>query len=49
MNAQAESYVLFELAGNLYALPSASVQHIEMFEHVTLVPNANPAIEGVVF
>lgn len=44
-----ETYVLFELAGSLYALPSQSVQHIEMFEHVTLVPNANPAIDGVVF
>ena len=41
--------MLFELAGSLYALPSQSVQHIEMFEHVTLVPNANPAIDGVVF
>jgi purine-binding chemotaxis protein CheW len=44
-----ETYVLFELAGSLYALPSQSVQHIEMCEHVTLVPNANPAIDGVVF
>ena len=44
-----QSYVLFELEGSIYAIPSASVQHIEMFEHVTLVPNANPAIDGVVF
>jgi len=44
-----ESYVLFELGGSLYAIPSANVQHIDMFEHVTLVPNANPAIDGVVF
>ena len=44
-----ETYVLFELAGSLYGLPSQSVQHIEMFDHVTLVPNANPAIDGVVF
>jgi len=49
MSANNESYVLFELAGNLYGLPSHSVLHIEMFEHVTLVPNANPAIDGVVF
>ena len=49
MAAHLESYVLFELAGSLYAVPSANVQHIEMFEHVTLVPNANPAIDGVVF
>ena len=49
MNANLESYVLFELAGSVYGLPSRSVQHIEMFEHVTLVPNANSAIDGVVF
>jgi purine-binding chemotaxis protein CheW len=49
MNAQAESYVIFEMAGSVYGMPSRNVQHIEMFEHVTLVPNANPAIEGVVF
>jgi chemotaxis signal transduction protein len=47
MNTQA--YVLFEIAGTVYAIPSQSVQHIAMFEHVTLVPNANPAIDGVVF
>jgi purine-binding chemotaxis protein CheW len=49
MNATSESYVLFELAGSLYGILSGSVQHIEMFEQVTFVPNANPAIEGVVF
>jgi len=49
MSANVETYVLFELAGSVFGLPSQSVQHIEMFEHVTLVPNANPAIEGVVF
>jgi purine-binding chemotaxis protein CheW len=48
-NGDHQPYVLFELAGTVYAIPSASVQHIEMFEHVTLVPNANPAIDGVVF
>ncbi len=41
--------MLFELAGSVYAIPSQSVLHIEMFEHVTLVPNANPAIDGIVF
>src|ERR1700761_548543 len=49
MNAKTESYVLFELAGSVYGIPSQSVRHIEMFEHVTIVPNANPAIDGVVF
>lgn len=48
MSSKAESFVLFELDGNLYGLPSGSVQHIDMFEHVTMVPNANPAIDGVV-
>ena len=49
MSADHQSYVLFELAGSVYGISSQSVQHIEMFEHVTLVPNANPAIDGVVF
>jgi purine-binding chemotaxis protein CheW len=49
MNNKAESYILFELAGHLYGLSSANVQHIDMLEHVTPVPNANPAIDGVVF
>jgi chemotaxis signal transduction protein len=49
MSTNMESYVLFELAGSVYALPSRTVLHIEMFEQVTLVPNANPAIDGVVF
>lgn len=49
MSATAESFVLFELAGNVYGLPSRNVQHIDMLEHVTSVPNSNPAIDGVVF
>lgn len=49
MNSQTESYILFELAGTVYGVPSQNVRHIEMFEHVTVVPNANPAIDGVVF
>lgn len=49
MSATMEPYVLFDLAGSLYALPSKTVQHIEMFQHITQVPNANPAIDGVVF
>ncbi|HWD93871.1 MAG TPA: chemotaxis protein CheW [Verrucomicrobiae bacterium] len=49
MNSKFESYVIFELAGSLYGIPSQNVRHIEMFEQVTLVPNANPAIDGVVF
>ena len=49
MSVDHQSYVLFELAGSVYGISSQSVQHIEMFDHVTLVPNANPAIDGVVF
>src|SRR6478672_7070671 len=49
MTAQTETYILFDLAGATYAIPSVNVQHVEMLEHVTMVPNAHRAIEGVVF
>jgi purine-binding chemotaxis protein CheW len=49
MATDSETYILFELAGTTYAIPSANVQHIEMLEHVTIVPNAHRAIDGVVF
>src|SRR5579859_1029844 len=49
MDGEHESYIVFELAGSVYGIPSQNVQHVDMFEHVTLVPNSNPAIEGVVF
>lgn len=48
MNAS-DSYIIFELAGSAYGVRSEQVQHIEMFEHVTPVPNTAPAVEGVVF
>jgi purine-binding chemotaxis protein CheW len=44
-----QTYVLFELAGSHYALRSTDVQHIEMLEHITPVPNTVPSVEGVVF
>src|ERR1041384_896298 len=44
-----ETYVLFELSGATYAIPSSEVLCLEMLEHVTLVPNAHRAVEGVVF
>lgn len=47
--ATAEPYVLCELAGTAYAIPSHAVQRIEMIEHVTPVPNAPPFVDGVVF
>ena len=51
MNNQSDSepFILFELAGTTYGVRSRFVQQIEMIEHVTPVPNATPAIEGVVF
>ena len=44
----AEPFVLFELAGTTYGVRSRSVQQMEMIEHITPVPNAVPAVEGVV-
>ena len=43
-----ESFILCELAGTSYAVRSRFVQQLEMVEHVTPVPNAPPAVEGVV-
>jgi purine-binding chemotaxis protein CheW len=45
----AEPFIVFELAGTTYALPSRLVQQMEMTEHITQVPNAPPSVEGVVF
>ena len=45
----AEAYIAFELAGTTYAVPSSVVQQIEMIEQITPVPNAPPAVEGVVY
>jgi purine-binding chemotaxis protein CheW len=44
----AEPFILFELAGTTYGVRSRFVQQMEMIEHVTPVPNAPPAVEGVV-
>src|SRR5918998_2486414 len=44
----AEPFILFELAGTTYGVRSRSVQQMEMIEHITPVPNATPAVEGVV-
>ena len=43
-----EPFILFELAGTTYCVRSGSVQQIDMIEDVTAVPNAHPALEGVV-
>lgn len=44
-----ETYVLFELAGTTYGLRTNDVQHMEMLEHITPVPNASASVEGIVF
>ena len=47
--SQTETYVLFELAGTTYGLRTREVQHMEMLDRITPVPNTSPAVEGVVF
>lgn len=44
-----ETYIIFSLAGSLYGVRSNDVQHVDLLEHVTPVPNAHPALDGVVF
>ena len=44
----AEPFIIFELAGTTYGVRSRLVQQVEMIEHVTPVPNAPAAVEGVV-
>jgi purine-binding chemotaxis protein CheW len=46
----AEPFILFELAGTTYGVPSRAVQQMEMIEdNITPVPNAPPSVEGVIF
>lgn len=44
-----QTYILFEVAGATYALPSEVVRQLEMVEHITPVPNAPPFVEGLIF
>jgi purine-binding chemotaxis protein CheW len=44
-----DQFIIFELAGTAYALPSERVAHVEMVEAVTRVPNAPHFVDGVVF
>ena len=44
----AEPFILFDLAGTTYGVRSRFVQQMEMIEHITPVPNAPAAVEGVV-
>jgi purine-binding chemotaxis protein CheW len=43
-----DSYVLFEIAGATYALPSDEIQQLEMVGQLTPVPNAPDFVDGVV-
>ena len=43
-----EPFILFELANTTYGVRSRFVQQIEMIDDVATVPNAHPAVEGVV-
>ncbi|ACB76216.1 chemotaxis protein CheW [Opitutus terrae] len=45
----ADTYIVFELDSAAYAVRSSDVQHLEMLEHVTRVPNTAAAVDGVVF
>jgi len=47
--SSAEPYVLCELAGTAYAVPSRAVERMEMVEQITPVPNAPAFVDGVVF
>ena len=44
-----DTFIILTVAGTTYALRSQDVQHMEMVEHVTRVPNAAPFVDGVVF
>lgn len=45
----AQTFILCELMGATYGLPSDVVRHIEMVERITPLPNAPAAVEGVIF
>ena len=49
VGTNADAYILFQVAGTTFALPSADVRHMEMIDQITPVPNASPYLEGVVF
>lgn len=49
MQKTANTYVLFDVSDATYAVRSDIVQHIEIVERITPVPNAARFVEGVVF
>lgn len=44
-----EAFILLQVAGATYGIRSRDVQHIDMPEGITPVPNRAPCVEGVVF
>jgi purine-binding chemotaxis protein CheW len=44
-----DTYIIFELEGAAYAVCASDVQHVDLLEHITPVPNAAPSVDGVVF
>ena len=44
-----ETFIVFTVAGTAYGLRSHEVQHVEMLEKVTRVPNSASFVDGVVF
>ena len=44
-----ETFIVLSVSGTTYAVRSRHVQHMEMVESVTRVPNAAPFVDGVVF
>ena len=49
VDASLDTFIVFSIAGTAYALRSQDVQHVEMIQQVTRVPNAAPFVDGVVF
>lgn len=47
--AASEPYILFELAGAVYGVPSRQIQQLQMIERITPVPQAPPFVDGVAF
>lgn len=45
---RSDPYVLFQVAGTTWAIPSADLQQLEMMEEVTRVPDSPPFVEGIV-
>lgn len=44
-----DTFIVLTVAGTTYAVRSRDVQHMEMVETITRVPNAAPFVDGVVF